>query len=329
MAYPPPRRLFAAGLLGIAATCFAPGALADPSYPNKPITVVVPAAPGGNLDTSTRAMMREVSVLLGQPIIIENKPGASLLVGTRFVAKARPDGYTLLAMSNTFTVAPSVVLNPGYDPIKDFDPIAIINSSPLVIVVRPQSLLTSLSSLVAHASSKPDEVTYGSAGRGSTSHLFPLMFFREAGAPKAVHVPYKGNAPAIVDVMGGHLTMVMDAVISTSEHLRGGRLQALGVAAKARSPVLPNVPTFAEQGYPNFVAEAFSGLVAPAGTPRDIRVKLHAAITKAITPAMVERLRASGQDVRASASPEEFGEFIKGEVTRFAKAVKDAEITPE
>jgi len=323
------RNTLASGLLAIAAALAAPGALADASYPNKVIRVIVPSAPGGNLDTSTRALMREVSVVLGQSIIIENKPGASLTVGTQYVAKSPPDGYTLLAMSNTFTVAPSVVAGAGYDPIKDFDPITIMNASPLVIVVRPQSPFTSLSDLVTQARSKPDEVSYGSAGGGSTSHLVPLMFFRGAGAPNAVHVPYKGNAPAIVDVMGGHLTMVMDAIITTSEHLRSGRLRALGVAAKTRSPVLPNVPTFAEQGYPNFVVEAFSGLVAPAGTPREIRVKLHAAISKAMTPAMVERLRANGQDLRVSASPEEFGEFIKGEVSRFAKVTKEVGIKPE
>lgn len=323
------RRLLAASLLSVMAAWAAPAALAQTGYPNKPIRVIVPSAPGGNLDTSTRALMRDVSAVLGQPIIVENKPGASLLVGTQFVARAAPDGYTLLAMSNTFTIAPAVVASPGYDPIKDFDPISIFNASPLVIVVRPQSPFSGLSSMVAQAKVKPDEVSYGSAGGGSSSHLVPLMFFRQAGAPNAVHVPYKGNAPAIVDVMGGHVTMVMDAIVTTVEHLKAGRLRALGVAAGARSPALPDVPTFSEQGYPNFVVEAFSGLVAPAGTPREIRMKLHNAIVKAITPAMVERLRANGQDLRTSASPEEFGEFIKTEVTRFAKVVKDAGIKPE
>lgn len=320
------RRTVVAGLLSAATLAAAVPALADSSYPNRPIRIIVPSAPGGNLDVSTRALGREMSMILGQPIIVENKPGASLLVGTQFVAKAPPDGYTLLAMSNTFTVAPSVVQRPGYDPLKDFDPITIINSSPLVIVVNPQSQADTLPKLVALAKERPDQVTYGSAGSGSTSHLYPLMFFREAGAPDAVHVPYKGNAQAIVDLIGRHLAMVMDAVISTSEHLKAGRLRGLAVAAKTRSPVLPDVPTFAELGYPNFTAEAFSGLVAPAGTPREIRLKLRDAAAKGMTPELRERARAGGQELRASATPEEFGEFIRTEVARFAKVAKEAGI---
>jgi tripartite-type tricarboxylate transporter receptor subunit TctC len=316
-------------LLAGSAALVALPALADPTYPNRPVRVIVPSAPGGNLDTSTRALMRELSPILGQPIVIENRPGASLLVGTQYVAKSPPDGYTLLAMSNTFTVAPSVVAQPGYDPIRDFDPVSIINASPLVIVVRPQSPVQNLQQLVQLARDKPDQVTYGSAGSGSSSHLAPLLFFREAGAPRAVHIPYKGNAPAIVDVMGGHLMMVMDAVITTHEHIKAGRLKGLAVAARSRVPAIPDVPTFAEQGHPGIVLEAFSGICAPAGTPREIRAKLHQGLTQAMKPEMRERLRANGQDLRASASPEEFGEFIRGEVTRFARVVKEAGIRPE
>lgn len=320
------RDLLAAG--GGAAALLASGAQAQ-AFPSRPITIVVPYPPGAATDQVARLVQQRMQTEVPVPVVVESRAGANGNVGAAYVAKSPPDGYTLLAMSNTFTVAPSVVAQPGYDPIKDFDPVSIINASPLVIVVRPQSPVQNLQQLVQLARDKPDQVTYGSAGSGSSSHLAPLLFFREAGAPKAVHIPYKGNAPAIVDVMGGHLMMVMDAVITTHEHIKGGRLKGLAVAARSRVPAIPDVPTFGEQGFPNIVLEAFSGICAPAGTPREIRAKLHQSLTQAMKPDMRERLRANGQDLRASASPEEFGEFIRGEVTRFARVVKEAGIKPE
>jgi len=319
------RNILAAGLLAIAATLAAPGALADASYPNKVIRVIVPSAAGGNLDTSTRALMREVSVVLGQPIIIENKPGASLTLGTQYVAKSPPDGYTLLAMSNTFTVAPSVVVGAGYDPIKDFDPITIMNASPLVIVVRPQSPFTSLSDLVTQARSKPDEVSYGSAGKGSTSHLVPLMFFRGAGAPNAVHVPYKGNAPLLNDLAGGQLSF---AVVVYSAAIDGmadqGWLKVIGQLPATRSRLLKNVPTVGEgKELPDFHYTTWAGFMLRKNTPEPIAKRLNLALGMVLQdPEVRSQLAAQTLEAATPMSLDEAARFFEAETATYRGTAK-------
>ena len=309
-------------------TVLAPSVAAQENYPSRPIRVIVPTAPGGNLDLGTRDLMREMATVIGQPVVVENRPGASLLVGTQFVSKAAPDGYTLLAMSNTFATAPHLLTAAGYDPIRDFEGVGQMTISPLMLVVAASSPITSLQGLVALARERPGQVSYGSAGIGSTSHMAPAMLFLQAGAT-ALHVPYKGNVPALVDVGAGRVTFAIAAISDVAERIKAGRFRALGMATLQRSPLMPGVPAIAEAGFPGYELVAFGGLVAPAGTPREIRARLHAALARSMTPAVRERWAANGVEIAGSESPDQFTAFIRQETARYGRLVKDLGIKPE
>lgn len=302
--------------------------MAQESFPSKPIRVVVGTAAGGNLDLGTRDLMREMSVVIGVPIIVENRPGASMLVGTQYAAKAAPDGYTLLAVSNTFATAPSLLTTAGYDPVRDFEGVGQMTVSPLMLVVAGNSPLTSIQDLVAQAKERPGQLSYGSAGIGSTSHMAPALLMLQAGA-SALHVPYKGNVPALVDLIGGRVTFVIAAISDVAERIKAGQFRALGMATLKRSPLMPGVPAISEAGYPGYELVAFGGLATPAGTPREVRVRLHAALTRAMTPALRERWAANGVEIRGSESPDQFSAFIRQETGRYARLVKDLGIKPE
>ncbi len=305
-----------------------PSTGAQESYPSRPIRVVVPTAPGGNLDLATRDLMREMATVIGQPVVVENRPGASLLVGAQFVAKSAPDGYTLLAMSNTFATAPHLLTTAGYDPIKDFEGVGQMTISPLMLVVASSSSVTSIQGLVAMARERPGEVSYGSAGIGSTSHMAPAMLFLQAGVT-ALHVPYKGNAPALIDVGAGRVTFTIAAISDVAERVKAGHFRALGMATMKRSPLMPGVPTIAEAGYPGYELVAFAGLAAPAGTPREARMRLHGALARSMTPAVRERWAANGVEISGSESADHFSAFIRTETARYGKLVKDLGIKPE
>ena len=306
----------------------APSTGAQESYPSRPIRVVVPTAPGGNLDLATRDLMREMATVIGQSVVVENRPGASLLVGAQYVAKSAPDGYTLLAMSNTFATAPHLLSTAGYDPIKDFEGVGQMTISPLMLVVAGSSPVTSIHGLVALARERPGEVSYGSAGIGSTSHMAPAMLFLQAGVT-ALHVPYKGNAPALIDVGAGRVTFTIAAISDVAERVKAGQFRALGMATLKRSPLMPGVPAIAEAGYPGYELVAFAGLAAPAGTPREVRVRLHAALAKSMTPSVRERWAANGVEIAGSESADQFTAFIRQETARYGKLVRDLGIKPE
>ena len=268
----------------LVAVCPAAGHAQTAGYPAKPIRLVVPLAPGGNLDLVARAIAQQVMEGSGWQIIVDNRPGASSLVGTQLVAKTPPDGYTLLVIANTFATVPSIMSNPGYDVFRDFSAVTLTCLVPMVLVVNPALPVKTVKDLIALAKSRPGELSYATAGSGATGHIAGELLSRHVGI-KMLHVPYKGNSQAIVDVIGGQVTMMFDQVSTSEPHVKSGKLRGLAVTSLTRSPLFPSLPTVDESGAPGFEEITFNGLMAPAGTPREIRVRLQQEVAKAVAHA--------------------------------------------
>src|SRR5467141_9270 len=318
--------LLSAVLAGCSPTALAQ-ATAD--YPHRAIRIVAPLAAGGNVDIVARTLADQVSKSLGQPVLVENRPGASSLVGTQFVAKSAADGYTVLAVANTFATVPLIVASPGYDPLKDFTGITLTCLVPQVLVVNPAFPAQSVRDLVALAKSQPGKISYASSGNGSTGHMAAELFNRQAGVAM-LHVPYKGNSQALIDVISGQVAMMYDQVSTSTPHVRAGKLRALAVTSLKRSPLLPDVPTVDEAGVPGYEDITFNGLVAPAGTPRDILLRLNRAVAEAVrAPDLYKRFIERGVELRASASPEEFSGHIRAELDKKGRLAREAGIKPE
>jgi len=301
------------------------GALAQ-AYPSKPVRLVVPLVPGGNLDLVARAVAQRLGEGLGQQLVVENRPGASSLVGTQFVAKSAPDGYTLLAIANTFTSVPAVIANPGYDPVKDFAGVSLTCKVAQVLVINPTLPVKSVKELVALAKSRPGELSYASSGSGSTGHFAAELFNQKAGL-KMLHVPYKGNAQAIVDIIAGQVMMMYDQVSTSHPLVKAGKLRALAVTSSTRSSLFPDLPTVDEAGVKGYEAITFNGLIAPAGTPRDILSRLQAEVAKAVaTPALRNTFQDRGVELTASSSPDDFTAYLRNEVAANAKLARNAGI---
>jgi tripartite-type tricarboxylate transporter receptor subunit TctC len=317
-------------LASLLATLIPAAALAQTAdYPVRAVRMIVPLAPGGNLDIVARTIAEQIGKSLGQPVVVENRPGASSLVGTQFVAKAAPDGYTLLAIANTFATVPLIVPDPGYDPLRDFVGVTLTCLVPQVLVVNPALAAHSVKELIALARSEPGKISYGTSGNGSTGHMAGELFSRQAGI-RMLHVPYKGNSQALIDVIGGQVAMMFDQVSTSAPQIKAGKVRALAVTSLARSPLLPEVPTVDESGLPGFEDITFNGLVAPAGTPRDILVRLNRAVAGAVSePDLHKRFIVRGIELKASASPEEFGAYIKAEFEKKARLAREAGIKPE
>jgi tripartite-type tricarboxylate transporter receptor subunit TctC len=299
------------------------------SYPSKPIRIVVPLVPGGNQDIVARAVGEEISKGLGQQVIVENRPGIGAIIGTQAVKNSPPDGYTLLSVAVTFARVPGINTAAGYDPRTDFTGVSLVCRIPQLLVVTPSSKATSVKELVALAKADPGRVSYGSSGNGSTGHVAAELFMRMTGT-KLLHVMYKGNAQAIVDLMGGQITMMFDQVSTSAGHVRGGKLRALAVTTLERSPLFPDVPTLHESGLAGYEDVTWNGIVAPAGVPREIVLKLNGEIKKIMAnPEFVKRYAERGIEMKASASPEEFTAYIRSEADSFAKLVKDAGMKAE
>ena len=295
-------------------------------YPAKPVRIVVPLVPGGNLDIVARAVAQRLSEGLGQQIIVENRPGASSLVGTQYVAKSAPDGYTLLAMANTFTAVPAVIANPGYDPIKDFTGVSMTCKVAQVLVVTPTLPVKSVRELIALARARPGELSYGSSGNGSTGHFAAELFNQKAGLTM-LHVPYKGNAQALVDIIAGQIMMMYDQVSTSHPHVKAGKLKALAVTSSTRSGLFPELPTIDEAGVKGYEAITFNGLLAPAGAPREVLSRLQGEIAKALAaPALRNSFLERGVELTASGSPDEFTVYIRNEVAANAKLARNAGI---
>lgn len=303
-----------------------PANLLGQGYPVKPVRVVVPLVPGGNLDIVARAVAQRLGEGLGQQIIVENRPGASSLVGTQYVAKAAPDGYTLLAMANTFTSVPAVIANPGYDPVKDFTGVTMTCKVAQVLVINPSLPVKSVKELVALAKARPGELSYASSGNGSTGHFAAELFNQKAGL-KMLHVPYKGNAQAIVDIIAGQVMMMYDQVSTSSPLVKAGKLRALAVTSSTRSSLFPDLPTIDEAGVKGYEAITFNGLLAPAGTPREALSRLQGEVAKIVAvPALRNNFLDRGVELMASTSPDEFTAYIRNEVVANAKLARNAGI---
>jgi tripartite-type tricarboxylate transporter receptor subunit TctC len=314
--------LVVAAAIGIAAQSMASAAAQD--YPARPITLIVPQAPGGGNDAIARILADTMSRGLGQQIIVENRPGAGGTLGTRQLAKSAPDGYTLvMGSTGTIAMAPSVYPNVGYDPRKDFAPIGLIAKSAIVLVVGPSVPARSVQELIALGKKEPGKLTYGSGGVGSGNHLFGALFASMADI-KMTHVPFRGANPAINDVMGGHVAMIFSSLPPTLGNIKSGALRALAIGSLQRSPILPELPTIDESGLRGFEAQQVYGLLAPASTPARIVKQLNAALQEALTSDLVKtRIVADGAEP-APGSPEDYAQDIDREETKWSKVVEEA-----
>ena len=303
-----------------------PAGLLAQTYPSRPVRIIVPLVPGGNLDIVARAVGQRLGEGLGQQVIVENRPGASSLVGTQYVAKSAADGYTLLAMANTFASVPSVIASPGYDPVKDFTGVTLTCKVAQVLVVTPALPVKSVKELIALAKARPGELSYGSSGNGSTGHFAAELFNQKAGL-KMLHVPYKGNAQALIDIIAGQVMMMYDQVSTSHPHVKAGKLKALAVTSSTRSSLFPDLPTVDEAGVKGYEAITYNGLLAPAGTPREVLVRLQSEVAKAVAvPAMRTSFLDRGVELAASSSPDEFTTYIRNDVAASAKLARNAGI---
>ena len=304
------------------------GAASAQSYPTKAVRLVVPFLAGGSTDIVGRTVAQKLSEMWGQQAFVDNRPGGGTTIGTDLVAKSAPDGYTLLVTPAPFTINPSLLAKLPYDALNDFAPITLINTTPLVMVVHPGVPAKNIKELIALAKSKPGKLNFGSSGTGGSNHLAGELFDAMAGV-KMVHIPYKGNAGALTDIVGGHLDVVYNGVTSAIALIKGGKLRALAVTSLQRTPALPDVPTLNESGLKGFEAVAWNGLTAPAKTPRDVIMKINADVLKIVSsPELRERLKADGSDPVGN-SPEQFATFLRDEIAKWAKVIKFANVKPE
>lgn len=313
----------------LAALCLAAQGAQAQAYPSKPIRLIVPFAPGGNVDITARTVGPELATLLGQQVLVENKPGAGGTIGANEVAKSAPDGYTLLVGSNsTVSVAPALYPKNPYNPVKDFAPISNLAEVPFVLVVNPGVAANNVGELIKLAKDKPGALTMASAGTGSSNHLVGELFQSSTGT-KLTHVPYKGSGQALVDLVGGQVNLLFDQLTSASANIKANKLRALAVSSAKRWPGFDNVPTFGEAGVRNFEITNVTGLLAPAGTPNEVISKLHGAIVKAVgSNAVRERFNTLGV-APVGNQPAEFAAFIREDFARWSKVVKDGNIQPE
>jgi len=322
------RRDFIALLSGAAAWPFSVRAQSPVSgYPTHPITLIVPYAPGGGNDVVARAVSDPMGKFLGQPVVIENRGGAGGSVGTRAVAKATPDGYTLgLGGTGTLAIDPTLYPNVGYDPRKDFAPIGLIATSPLIVVVNESVPVRNIQELIALAKAQPGRLNYASAGTGSGIHLGTVLFAETTGID-LTHIPYKGSGPALTDLLGGHVQIYFSSLPPAVGLVKEGKLRALGVTSLKRSASFPGVPTVAEQGLPGFEAVLHYGIVAPAGTPRPVIDKLNAALRAALADRSVyDHIATEGAEPLPT-TPEEYAADIDREETKWSALVKKSGAT--
>jgi tripartite-type tricarboxylate transporter receptor subunit TctC len=305
------------------------GQAADaPAYPTKAVRLVVPFAPGGSNDIMARLMSQKFSESWRQQVVVDNRAGASGIVGTDIVAKAPPDGYTLLIMSLTFTVNPSLFRKLPYDTERDLVPVTLVASAPLMLVVHPSVPAKSVQELLSYAKAQPGKLNFGSGGQGTTPHLAGEMLKMMAGV-QMTHVPYKGGGPALSDLIGGQIQLMLENIPSTLAYAKAGKLRALAVTGLKRSSLVPDLPTLDESGLKGYEIVGWNGFFFPTGTPRAIVQRLHAETVRALAqPDTRERLATLGAEAVGS-SPEEFRAFVKAEIAKWARLVKEAGLKVE
>jgi len=315
--------------LSFAAEIAASPAFADTRYPDKPVHLIVPYPAGGSADFLARALQPRIEEILGQPAIIENRGGASGMIGSAAVAKARPDGYTLLlGGSQTHIMNVAVIKNMLYDPVRDFTPIIATTRANWIVAANPSTGIRTPGNLVAAARAKPDQITYASSGNGSVAHLGFSLLASELGL-RLTHVPYKGIAQGITDVLAGQVNLVMGDQSTLVQHVKSGALIAVAMTGNARSTVLPDVPTLSETIFPGFDVPAWQGIWGPPGMDASTVATVNAAFAKALGhPTTLDILKVAGVDA-AGGSPEQFSNFIRTELDRWTVAARKANITPE
>jgi tripartite-type tricarboxylate transporter receptor subunit TctC len=307
---------------------FISGQVSAQNYPNKPIKVVVGYAAGGAVDVVARTIGQSLSTSMGQPVVVENKPGAGTNIAVKSVITAEPDGYTLMLAANALAANMSLYQPAPFDAERDLVAISLIGRVPVVIAVNPQVPFSNIKQLIDAAKGKPNSIAFGSPGNGSTPHMAIELFTRAAGIDLQ-HIPYRGGTPAITDVIGGQLPLVAVNALEVLPHARSGKLKVLAVLSPQRSPIFPDVPTIAESGFSGFEASVWYGLVAPAATPKSIVIKLHEEVQKALQAKDVrERMTAVGGEV-VPGSAEMFANLIRSERQRYAKLVREANIQPD
>ena len=313
---------------GLAALAFAlalSGTASAQNWPNRPIRMIVPYTPGGYTDLMARLVGQKISDALGQPIIFENKPGANAIIGTDVVAKAAPDGYTFGTVIAAHAV--NATLNPKlpYDTLKDFSYVSLMSVAPLIMIAHPSLPANNVQELIALAKAKPGELNFASSGVGAAAHLTMEMFKSRTGIDMQ-HIPYKGTAGALQDVIGGRINVMFDVVGPLMPQVRSGLAKAIVVTAKERIPAASDVSTMAEQGVPDFVSGTWAGLIAPAGTPKEIVDRVAAEAKKALADPEMQKKLAEQGIVAVGSTPDEFRAFVTEEVARWAKVIKDANI---
>ncbi|MDW3686912.1 tripartite tricarboxylate transporter substrate binding protein [Cupriavidus sp. CV2] len=319
--------------LAVAALAMAATALALVSttahaddYPSRPIKLIVPFPPGGGNDNVARPIAQKLSDALGQQVIIDNRPGAGTMIGAEAAAHSLPNGYTLfLGSIASHAISPNLYARVPYDPIKDFEPVSLLASAPTLLVVNTHTPYKTLKDVLVAAKANPGKLTYGSAGSGTPPHLSGEIFRGQASID-LLHVPYKGGSGLLPDVMAGRVDMIFDTAASSMPHVRSGSLRAIAIARATRQPDLPDVPTFAEQGFPKFQTSGWYGILAPAKTPKPVIDKLYAALQKAmVQPEVTSRLKTLGVDPIVS-TPQEFGTFIRAELEKYKQVIRQADI---
>jgi tripartite-type tricarboxylate transporter receptor subunit TctC len=314
--------------LGLGLAGVSEGAKAQ-SFPNRTITLVIPFTPGGSTSIVGRVIADKMSQSLGESIVVDNRPGAGGTVGTKLVAKSEPDGYTLLlGYTGTLAIGPSLYKNAGYDPRKDFAPIGMIGHAPNSLVVHPSFPAKTVTELIAYAKAHPGKVNFGSAGVGTVSHITGEYFARAAGIT-LVHIPYKGTAPALTDVLGGHIPMAFAPIPAAHANVSAGLLRALAVTSATRSSLLPDVPTISEQGLSGFDVSLYYGLVAPAGTPRGVIDKLNRELRAALASDEVKKQLAQDGTEITPGSPEEYAVFIDKDERKWSELIKASGLEQE
>ena len=313
----------AASLVGLGAPAMALAQASD-----KPIRFILPVATGSGVDTITRATSKAVSAALGHPVVIENQPGAGGVVGTAAMIKSPPDGFTLSVVSNNHVIYPSVLKSVPFDPVGDITPITVMGSTPLVLVVNPKIPANNSKELVALLKAKPDGYNYASSGNGTILHLAAAMYLDEAGV-KAKHIPYKGVGPMLTDLIGGQVDFGVLALPSIQAHLKSGALRAIGTAAPQRLAAAPEIPTFVEQGLPDYVMEGWFAVVGPKNLPAADVKRIHAAFTSAFNTAEVKETMAKQGNTISMTTPEAAAAFFKSELVKYGGLVKKAGVEPQ
>ena len=312
------RRKFLACVAGLCGLAVVPAAAA---WPEKPVRIIVPYPPGGSTDIVGRLVGAKLSEAFGQQFVVDNRPGAGGNLGMELAAKAAPDGYTMVVATTAHAINMTLFTNLTFDTIKDFEPVALLTENPLIVVTHPSVQAKSIGELIALAKAKPGALNFASSGPGQSTHLAAELFNTMAGV-KMTHVPYKGSAPGIADVMAGQVQLMFDTMLSALPHARSGALRALAVTSAERSPAAPDIPTVAESGLPGYEAIAWNGFLVPKGTPAEVVAKLNAETIKALATEQVKaRLDSLGATTKPT-TPAEFGAYVRNEVEKWGKVVK-------